>query len=512
MTPAESAAEAGGVLFETHDLRKAFGDTQALAGVSVLIREGEVVGLVGENGAGKSTLLKLMSGLQQPDTGEIVLRGRRVQIVSPRVAVDLGVTLVSQEGSMLPNLSVAENVYLGREQQFTKFGRINWKRLNRAAVAQLERVGIEADPKLEMRRLPVGQRAMVEIARALAFRDDANQRSVIILDEPTSAMTKLERDRLFGILRDIRIDTSIIFVSHHLDEVLEVTDRIYVLKDGKVSNELATATTTVPEVQRLMIGHDVETEYYFEHMQVEPREEVVLLDNLAVRNAFSDVSFSVRSGEVVGLCGAEGSGCDAVLRTLAGLLRPIRGSVSLRGERWACSNPAAAKRRGIGYVSPDRRREGLIQDLTIADNVVLASMGSVSSAGLLSSRKTKSVVTEWISRLKIRSGGPSALAGSLSGGNQQKVVLAKWLASDIRILLLDHPTRGIDVGAKEEIYSLVRELSSEGMAIVLVADTLEECIGLSHRIVCMRDGAITAVLSAPAGAKPAPQTLIGKIM
>jgi ribose transport system ATP-binding protein len=500
------------VVFQARDLRKSFGGTEALSGVSIVVHEREIVGLVGENGAGKSTLLKIVSGLHRPDSGDLVLRGRSVRIPSPRAAVDLGVILVSQEGSLLPNLSIAENIYLGRERRFTRLGRIDWQRLNAKAAEQLVRVGVHVNPKLELRRLAVGQRTLVEIARALALQDDAKGRCLIILDEPTSAMTGDDRDRLFRILDELREDTSIIFVSHHLDEVVGATDRIYVLRDGRVTDELASSATSVPDIQRRMIGHDVNTEYYLEHLQGQPREKIVDLDGLTVRGAFADVSFSVHAGEVVGLCGAEASGCEDVLRALAGLQHPARGTVRVQGENWACSSPALAKRRGIGYVSPDRRREGLIQQLTVADNIVLANMRPVSSAGLLRRDRKNSLATHWIDLLRIRCGGASAQAGSLSGGNQQKVVLAKWLASDIKVLLLDHPTRGIDVGAKEEIYALIRQLSESGIAVVLVADTLEECIGLSHRIVCMRDGVVSAVMSAPAGAKPTPHKLIQHIM
>jgi ribose transport system ATP-binding protein len=499
---APSAAPAE-TLVAVRDLRKAFPGTQALGGVSLQIRPGEIVGIVGENGAGKSTLLKILAGLQQPDSGEILVRGERAAFRSVREATQIGISMVSQEQSLLPNISVAENVFLGNESNFVRFGTIDWPRLREAARQRLHHVGSDVDPRSPTWRLSFSERQTVELARVMALQDRQDGRALIILDEPTSVLTRGEVERLFTIMRDIKRSASLVFVSHRLDEVLEITDRIYVLRDGKVAGDLVTGSTNAAELQRLMVGRELHHQYYRENLQTGAgADTVVKAEHLESRGAFAGVSFEVRSGEVLALCGVVGSGCEAVIRTLAGLRRPSSGRVTLGGAPWTCANPEQASRRGIGYIPSERGREGLIGPLSIAHNVTLARPSLISSLGLLSPRRERSLVLSWIDKLRIRCPGPYVAAASLSGGNQQKVVLAKWLATNVKLLLLDHPTRGIDIGAKEEVYQIIRGLTAQGMGIVLVSDTLEEAIGLSDRLVCMRDGSVTAVLDAPPGAKP----------
>jgi ribose transport system ATP-binding protein len=502
-------------ILTARQLYKTFPGTQALKGVSLTIRPNEIVGIVGENGAGKSTLLKILAGIQQPDRGELWLRGERVYLRSVREAARLGINMVSQEGSLLPNLSVAENIYLGNESAFVERGAINWQRLRASAQTQLSRVGCEVDPRLEAGQLPIGQRQMVELARVLALHGSEHDGTgtLIILDEPTSALTRGEVERLFAIVRDIRRYGSLVFVSHRLDEVLEISDRICVLRDGLVTGEVDTYSTNAAALQQLMVGRELDHEYYRENLQHQAGSELVIsVEGLAVKGSFSEVSFEVRAGEVLGLCGAEGSGCEAVLRTLAGIRHPSAGTVTLAQGRWSCSSTEEASRRGIAYIPADRGREGLVLPLSVTHNITLPRLGLISSVGLLNPRKERALVSKWIEKLRVRCPSPSVPAGSLSGGNQQKVVLSKWLAAQVNLLLLDHPTRGIDVGAKEEVYQIIRDLTSQGMAMLLVSDTLEEAIGLSHRLVCMRDGRITAVLDASIGHKPSPLTVLSHIV
>ncbi len=500
-------------LVAVENIRKAFPGTQALGGVTLEIRPHEIVGIVGENGAGKSTLLKILAGIEQPDSGTISIEGQRVELRSVGQATRSGISMVAQEGSLLPNLSVAENVFLGHEQQFIRFGMIDWRRLRAAARALLERVGSHIDPRTETWQLSFGERQMVELARVLGLQNRTDGRAMIILDEPTSVLSGREVERLFAIMRELRDIASLIFVSHRLDEVLQITDRVYVLRDGQLAGELETASTTAGALQRLMVGRELEHEYYRESLQTGGAERTVLsVDALSVRGEFEDVSFDVRAGEILGLCGVLGSGCEGVLRSLAGLHRPTSGHVVLDGQAWSGSDPHAAVARGIGYIPAERGREGLVLPLSVAHNLTLPRLDLVSWLGLIQPAKERSVTHRWIDQLRIRCPHPGVAASSLSGGNQQKIVLAKWLAAQVKLLLLDHPTRGIDVGAKEEVYSLLRALTAAGLAIVLVSDTLEEAIGLSDRLVCMRDARVTGVLDAPRGNKPSLLSVISHVV
>jgi ribose transport system ATP-binding protein len=508
-----SAAAPPTALVAIDNVKKAFPGTQALAGVSLEVRPREIVGIVGENGAGKSTLLKILAGIEQPDSGSIWVRGQRVELRSVGHAARRGISMVSQEGSLIPNLSVAENVFLGHESRFVRFGTIDWRRLHTAALAQLERVGSRIDPRTETWRLSFGERQMVELARVLALQDRADGQALIILDEPTSVLSSQEVERLFAIMRELRDVASLMFVSHRLDEVLQITDRIYVLRDGKLAGELETPATQATELQRLMVGRELQHEYFRESLQSGAGDRVMLtVDGLSLRGGFADVSFEVRSGEILGLCGVQGSGCEPVLRTLAGLERPTSGQVVLDGQPWSCADPHAAIARGIGYIPAERGREGLVLPLSVAHNLSLPRLDLVSLWGLVRPSKERSLTRHWVEQLRIRCPEPGVAASSLSGGNQQKIVLAKWLAANVRLLLLDHPTRGIDVGAKEDVYQLLRNLTAAGLAIVLVSDTLEEAIGLSDRLVCMRDARVTGVIDAPRGAKPSLLTVIARVV
>ncbi len=508
-----TASAPPGALIVVDNIRKAFPGTQALDGVSLQIRTREIVGIVGENGAGKSTLLKILAGIEQPDSGTIQVRGQRVELRSVAQASRRGISMVSQEGSLIPNLSVAENIFLGHETRFVHFGTIDWRRLHAAALEQLDRVGARIAPRTETWRLSFGERQMVELARVLALQNRVDGQALIILDEPTSVLNRQEVERLFVIMHELRHVASLIFVSHRLDEVLEITDRIYVLRDGKVAGTLETPSTEATELQRLMVGRELQHEYYRETLQSGPGEHNVLsVQGLSVRGGCEEVSFEVRSGEIVGLCGVQGSGCESVLRALAGLDRPASGQVMLDGQPWSCGDPHAAIARGIGYIPAERGREGLVLPLSVAHNLTLPRLDLVSWLGLVRPARERSMTQRWIEQLRIRCREPGVAASSLSGGNQQKIVLAKWLAAKVKLLLLDHPTRGIDVGAKEDVYQLLRSLTAAGLAIVLVSDTLEEAIGLSDRLVCMRDARVTGVLDALRGAKPTLLSVIARVV
>jgi ribose transport system ATP-binding protein len=350
---------------------------------------------------------------------------------------------------------------------------------------------------------------MVELTKALALEERTEQPLIILLDEPTSVLEQREIEILFDRVRALRNRASFVFVSHRLDEVLGVSDRVYVMKDGQVVAGLPAAQTSVPELHQLMVGRELQAQYYRESRQQPPRDQVVLAaKNLCVEHAYRDVSFQVREGEVLGIAGVIGSGREELTRTLFGFLPHTAGTLTIRGKRVRLTSPDQAAALGIGYIPRERRVEGLVMPLPIAPNVTLASLLSVMRGGAIQTRKERALAEDWVRRLRVRTPSVDVLCLNLSGGNQQKVVLSKWMNARSKLLILDHPTRGLDVGAKEEVYDLVRALSEGGVAIVLTADTLEETIGLSHSIVVMRDGEITARFDASPGAKPAQVDLI----
>ena len=482
---------------------KSFPGVKALQDVSIEVRPHEVVGLVGENGAGKSTLMRILAGVYQPDAGAMLLNGQPVRLANALDAARHGIGMVFQEQSLLPNLSVAENIFLGNERRFTRFGRIRWRALNDAARAQLEKVGIEVDPRTRAAELGFAARQMVELAKALALEDQGAGHLVILLDEPTSVLERAETEILFARVRALKPRASFVFVSHRLDEVLELSDRVYVMRDGRVVGELPAAAADVQALHRLMVGRGLQAEYYREPLQRPHGRQVVLeVQQLNLEGHYRDVSFALHEGEILGIAGVIGSGREELTRTLTGFAPQSGGRLAVDGREVRFRSPAEAADCGIGYIPRERRTEGLVLFLPVRANTTLASLGHLRRFGLIDGRAERRIARNWVERLRIRTPGIETLCLNLSGGNQQKVVLAKWLEARSRILVLDHPTRGLDVGAKEEVYELVRAVTSDGVAVILTSDTLEETIGLSHRILVMRDRAVTAELDALPGAKP----------
>jgi ribose transport system ATP-binding protein len=491
-------------------VEKRFPGVHALKDVSIEIRPHEVVGLIGENGAGKSTLMRILAGVYQPDEGEILLGGQKVVLRSATDAMGHGIGMVFQEQSLLTNMTVGENIWLGNERRFTRAGIVRWRELYEAARRQLAKVGLaDLDPRTRAADLGFATRQMVELAKALTLEEQAEGHLVILLDEPTSVLERREIDLLFERVRALKARASFVFVSHRLDEVLELSDRVYVMKDGAVVADLASGEADVHQLHRLMVGRGLQAEYYREPLQKPYRAEVVLeAEGLSLTGAYRDVSFQLHAGEILGIAGVIGSGREELTRTLAGFAPHSIGRLRVNGVEVRLSTPADAVDRGIGYIPRERRTEGLVLFLPVAANITLASLGELRKAGLIDTSAERRLATDWVGRLKIRTPGIDALCLNLSGGNQQKVVLAKWLNARSRILILDHPTRGLDVGAKEEVYDLVRAVTTEGMAVILTSDTLEETIGLSHNLLVMRDGVITHRSEAAAGSKPQQVELI----
>ena len=501
------------VALEVRSVSKAFPGVQALDHVSFEVRENEIVGLVGENGAGKSTLLKILIGVYQPDEGEVLVGGESVRPRSVKEASDCGLAMVFQEQSLLSNLTVRENIFLGNEEPFMRFGVINWKKMDLAAKKQLAKVEIDLSPSTYTDTLNFATRQMVELARVMTLEDRTKRHPIIILDEPTTVLESGEVELLFKRLRNLKERASIIFVSHHLDEILAITDRVYVFKDGQNVAERVTSETNVSELHQLMVGRELKGEYYREGKQATPSEDVVLsIQNLTKKGSYYDVNLDLHRGEIVGLAGVLGSGREDVCRTIAGIVTPDAGQVLMDDKRLPFGSTAGAIKAGIGYVPQDRGSEGLVIYLSIGPNITLPDLSKVVKWGFLSQGAEKKLAVEWIDKLAIKTPGPGALCMNLSGGNQQKVVLAKWLASKVRVFVLDHPTRGVDVGAKEDVYELVRALAQEGIAVLLMSDTLDETIGLSNVILTMKDGRVTQRIEAPAGKKPLPVNLIEHMM
>ena len=495
------------------NVNKSFPGVHALKNVSMRVGRGEIVGLIGENGAGKSTLMKILSGVYQPDTGEILIAGKRAVLLDSADANRKGVGMVFQEQSLLTNLTVGENIYLGNEAQFTRFGIVDWRKLYAAAARQLAKVALDVDPRMRAEDLDFASRQMVEIAKALTLEDGAGGHLVILLDEPTSVLERAEVDVLFARVRALRSRASFIFVSHRLDEVLDLSDRIYVMKDGAVVAELAAADADVPRLHHWMVGRSLQAEYYREPLQRPFKDEVVVeAKGLSYGQSYRDVSFKLRAGEILGIAGVIGSGREELTRTLVGFAPHDGGTLTVGGREERFTTPAEAVDRGIGYIPRERRVEGLVLFLPVAANITLADLGSLTRYGIIDTGEERRLATTWVERMNIRTPGIQTLCLNLSGGNQQKVVLAKWLNAKARVLILDHPTRGLDVGAKEEVYELVRAVTSEGVAVVLTSDTLEETIGLSHNVLVMRDGAITHRAEASRGAKPSQVDLIGHMV
>ncbi|MEA3145554.1 MAG: ribose transport system ATP-binding protein [Verrucomicrobiota bacterium] len=488
---------------------KGFAGVQALDDVSVEIGVNEVVGLVGENGAGKSTLMRILAGVYSPDRGSLKLDGAAVSLRSPREANLNGIGIVFQEQSLLLNLTVGENIYLGQEAEFTRLGLISRRRLNAAARRQLDKVEVDIDPRIRTSELSFAARQMVELAKALALEERTERHLVILLDEPTSVLEQRDIDILFARVRALKQRASFVFVSHRLDEILELSDRIYVMKDGRVVGHMQAGSTTVPQLHQMMVGRDRHAEYYRESRQLPPKEEIVMqASGLSVNGAYRAVDFVLRKGEVLGIAGVVGSGREELTRTLFGFVPQTSGTLQIDGQEVRLTVPSQAADHGVGYIPRERRTEGLVLSLPIAVNMTLSSLPVSRITGAISLTRERQLARKWVDKLHIRTPTVEALCLNLSGGNQQKVVLAKWMNARAHILIFDHPTRGLDVGAKEEVYELIRELSGEGVAIILTADTLEETIGLCHSILVMRDGQVTARFDASPGQKPSQIDLI----
>jgi ribose transport system ATP-binding protein len=490
---------------------KTFPGVRALKAVDFEIKRGEIVGLVGENGAGKSTLMKVLYGAYQLDGGAMTIDGAPVRFANPRAAMERGVGMVFQEQSLIPNLRVMENIFLGFEKQFINgWGMMKWKEMAEAARRQLAKVHLDVDPYETTQHLSFAQRQMVELAKVLTLEERVEGDLVILLDEPTSVLSKDEVAILFRLVRELRSRASFIFVSHRLDEVIDLADRIYVLKDGAVVDVVDSAHADAEGIQHKMVGREIDRRYYREHKQ-EPYDKaapLVVAEGLTQTGHYEDVSFTLHRGEVLTLVGTEGSGNEAVMRTVFGLERPDSGRLSIKGEEVRTFTPTAGVARGVGYIPRERKIEGIVGGMSVAENMTLSQLGRYSTGAVLALERERATAREWVEKLAVKTPSVDSWCANLSGGNQQKVVLAKWRSGGSEVILLDHPTRGLDIGAKEDVYEMVRAMSADGCGVLLIADTLEEAIGLSHTILVMKDGRVQERFDCAPGAKPTPYDLV----
>lgn len=496
------------IIFKTENISKIYPGTKALQDISLEIREGEVAGLIGENGAGKSTLLKLIMGVEAPTSGEMHIRGKLHAPKNPKQANMDGVGMVFQEQSLVTNLTVAQNIFFGEEQRFRRIGFINWKKMGKATRAVLEAMDLEyIKPEVRIRDLNFATRQMVEIAKVFnAAVSTAHEKALILLDEPTSVLSDDEIKQLYNEINKLKEKgNAIVFVSHRLDEVLHISDRIFVFKDGQEVGSFEAEDANESILYERMVGRASTGKYYKVDKQSKAGDELVLkADKLSLYGAFKDVSFKLHKGEVLGICGVVGSGKEELCAVLCGDEEPTSGEFTVKGKQAHFTAPHQALKAGIISIPKERREEGILSILTVNENINISNLKDTRITGLplLSKKKQIGKSTDWINKLNIKCYGHKELVNQLSGGNAQKVIFARALSSNSDILILNHPTRGIDVGAKEEIFELIRSMTENGLSIILLGDTLDESIGLSSKILVMKDGLVTKQFDAPKDNKP----------
>ncbi|MBM81637.1 MAG: D-xylose ABC transporter ATP-binding protein [Planctomycetaceae bacterium] len=475
-------------IFDIVDASKRFPGVLALNKVSMTLNRGEVLAVIGENGAGKSTLMKILAGVQTPDSGTIKFDGQVVDIDSVHTAMDLGIALIHQELNLCDNLSVSANIFLGRE--YRKAGVIDKPRIAKEAKSVLERVGLDVSPNTIVSSLSIGQQQMVEIAKAVSV--DAR---VIIMDEPTSSLSQHETEALFKVVNELRDQgVSIVYISHRLGEVKELADRVVVLRDGENAGDLDRDEVDHDRMVQMMVGRDV-SQFYERHPH-ETGDRILEVNDVVVpANPGHLISFSISAGEIVGISGLVGAGRTELLQVLFGVDRPLGGSIKIGGATQSFKGPRDAIRAGIALVPEDRKQQGVVLEMAVRENIGLAGLEqNQRGKGLLNRTQEQRDTTAMIGKLRIKTPSDRQIVHYLSGGNQQKVVLGKWLSLAPKLLLLDEPTRGIDIGAKQEIYDLMDRLAGQGVAILFVSSEMEEILGMSDRTLVMHEGRITGEL------------------
>ena len=478
----------GDIILTMKDIDKSFPGVHALDHVDLEIRKGEVLALMGENGAGKSTLMKVLTGIYKKDSGTITYEGKEVEFSSTREAQDAGIVIVHQELNMLGHLTVAQNLFIGRE--FKKGIKIDDKKMNEEAKKLFDKLNVDIDPREKMANLTVGKQQMCEIAKAVSF--DAK---VIIFDEPSAALTESEIEEMFKIIRDLKKrDIAMVYISHRMDEIKVITDRVTVMRDGTYVGTLITKDCTKEDIINMMVGRVIYEDPKTHSMVPKDAPVVLKVEHLNAGKMVQDVSFELRKGEILGFSGLMGAGRTETARALFGADPKESGDIYINGKKVTINNPQDAVKCGIGYLSEDRKRYGIVVQKTVAENTTMASMENFMNGLFINKKKEEEVARKYVDALATKTPGVDQLVVNLSGGNQQKVVIAKWLTRDCDILIFDEPTRGIDVGAKNEIYKLMNQLAHEGKSIIMISSEMTEILRMSDRIIVMCEGKKTGEL------------------
>ncbi|NNH82216.1 sugar ABC transporter ATP-binding protein [Rhizobium laguerreae] len=476
-------------LLSAEGVHKAFPGVVALDNAQFHLLKGSVHALMGENGAGKSTLMKILAGVYEPDSGRIVLNGREVELKTPLDALEKGIAMIHQELNLMPSMTVAENIWIRREPK-NAIGLVDHRLMNRKTSELFSRLKIKLRPDAEVRTLSVANRQMVEIAKAVSYDSD-----VLIMDEPTSALTHREAEHLFEIIRDLRGQgKGIVYISHKMDEIYEISDVLSVFRDGRYIGTHSSKNITRDEIIRMMVGREVSQ--MFPKEEVEPGEVVLSVKNLALDGVFSDVTFDLRSGEILGLAGLVGSGRSNVAETLFGVTPATSGEIEIKGRRVQIDSPSRAIKHGMAFLTEDRKDTGCMLVLDVQENMQVAALQTgFTKNGFVHGRSLTAACSEMSKKLRVKTSGLDARIENLSGGNQQKVLIGRWLLTNPQILILDEPTRGIDVGAKAEIHALISSLAKAGAAVILISSEMPEVLGMSDRVMVMHEGKVTGFLN-----------------
>ena len=472
------------VVVSMKNIQKSFPGVHALDDAQIELKKGEVHGLVGENGAGKSTLMKVLTGIYERDSGTVVVKGREVNYKTPGDALEDGISMIHQELNLMPHLTVADNIFIGREPQ--KGITLDKKKTNQMTKELLDSLSLDIAPDTQVNQLTVAKQQMIEIAKAISLNAD-----ILIMDEPTAALTTSEIDELFKFVHDLKAKgVGIVYISHRMEELKIITDEITVMRDGQYVNTVKTADTEMDEIISMMVGRTIYEEPKTHSMVPEGAPTVLKVEHLSSPDV-RDVSFELKKGEILGLAGLMGAGRTETARLVFGADPKIDGKIYINGQEVSIESPADAVANGIGYLSEDRKAFGLAVGLSVADNTVMATLDEFVSGGVVNEGKIAAVTKEYVDKLELKTPSIKQLVRNLSGGNQQKVVIAKWLVRNCDILIFDEPTRGIDVGAKSEIYKLMNQLAAEGKSIIMISSEMPELLRMSDRIIVMCEGRMT---------------------
>ena len=473
---------------EMKGIDKSFGGNPVLRDAGFVLTDGEIHALMGENGAGKSTLMKILTGVYTKDAGTVIVDGKEVVYKNPQEAEKAGIVFIHQELNVLFDLTVEENMFLGKEIH-NRFGVCDSRAMRAEVKKILDTLGVKIDPSEKMDRLSIGQQQMIEIAKALMV--DAK---VIIMDEPTAALTQKETEVLFKVVRSLKNKgVSIVYISHRMEEIFDLCDRITILRDGQYIGTREIAKTDMAEVVKMMIGREIGERY--PERDVKIGDVVFEVKNLSCEGIFRDVNFEVRAGEVLGVAGLMGAGRTEIMQSIFGNMPNVSGQIFMDGKEIHNKTPQDAMKNGIGFITEDRKTEGLMLEESIMKNISIANLGKISKNGVLNAGAEEAMVKKGIEELKIRCTGADHTCNQLSGGNQQKVVFAKWIFTDPKLLILDEPTRGVDIGAKKEIYSIINDLAKRGVAIIMVSSELPEVLGMSDRVMIVHEGKISGFIN-----------------